>query len=325
MRIPLLDLVRVVAMFFVLLIHSPGDGDYITTPAMTFFKEFIGSGAVPLFFMLSGYLGLRKLQQGKVSFYDFLKSRYHSLIIPYVFWNGLLLLIIVLLKLVHLDRMLRGGGAYFDFNLSPSSVLEAFGIGRHFPILHQFWFLRDLIIVEILAFFIYRYIPNIPLLALLIFALPVDGSPSLGFYLTGCWLSKVLPESKYPTLKASYLYCILWAIIGCVSIAAVYNIPSPLQQFCSAGFLFMLCSILLSTSLGKSLTALGPAVFFVYATHMPFQSYLAKLWQVFHIPLFGSFACFILLPLTTMIACLAAYHVLHRYFKTYLLFVTGGR
>lgn len=61
-RLPILDILRVVGMLFVMFIHSPVDGDAKSSPAIFLLKGYFASGAVPVFFLLSGYLGAKSLQ-----------------------------------------------------------------------------------------------------------------------------------------------------------------------------------------------------------------------------------------------------------------------
>jgi len=148
-------------MFFVMFIHSPGNADMQTAPEIFLLKGFISSGAVPVFFLLSGYFGARKIDLKSVSPGHYIQEKIHTLIIPFLFWNSAVLVLVFTVKYFHMDSAFRGSGAYFDVSPNASSIGAAlFGIGRC-PIVYQFWFLRDLIVVVFLAFVLCRYFPII--------------------------------------------------------------------------------------------------------------------------------------------------------------------
>ena len=82
-RNPVLDVVRIISMIFVLFIHSPG-GDPNFSPSVYFLKVFIAGGAVPIFFLLSGYLGARKIDDRTVSLAQYSMEKFRTLIIPFL-------------------------------------------------------------------------------------------------------------------------------------------------------------------------------------------------------------------------------------------------
>ena len=152
-RLPVLDLVRVISIFVLTLIHCPVTDGGEKLPATSLVKafHFLGSGVPPLFFLLSGYLGACKINDRAVRMGRYAGEKLRTLAVPFLFWNALLLSLIFLAKALGIETITRSGGAYFNVNLTLPSVLSAWlGIGRA-PIVYQFWFVRDLIVVSILA------------------------------------------------------------------------------------------------------------------------------------------------------------------------------
>jgi hypothetical protein len=198
------------------------------------------------------------------------------------------------------------------------------GIGRT-PIVYQFWFLRDLIIATFLAFFLCRHVPKIPLLPWLFFFIPLPVAASLGYYLLGYQLHSYLLPGKFPTVHVSFLYCACWLLMGIGVLVNMIVIPFPLQQIGSAAFIFMLAIIAAANSLTARLSILGSAVFFVYAAHEPLQTILSKSWQILHIPAYGTFLCFLLIPAVVFPLCVVTYRILRNLAPRLTAFVTGGR
>jgi surface polysaccharide O-acyltransferase-like enzyme len=279
-----LDLARVFAIFFVMFIHSPAKAEIISTPGVFFLKGFISCGAVPIFFMLSGFFGRSKIDSKTVTATHFIQDRARTLLLPFLLWNGAVILLVLFAKHMTFFSRLREGGTYFDVEPTVSSISCALlGIGR-LPIVYQFWFLRDLMVVVMVAFFLCRCVPRIPLLPWLCFAIPLPMASSLGYYLLGYQLRSLLPPEKFPTFRSSALYCTCWLMIGVGVMAGIISIPNPLKEIGSASFIFMMAIMASTTSFAARLSTLGFAIFFVYAAHEPLQSFFAREWSLLHIP-----------------------------------------
>jgi fucose 4-O-acetylase-like acetyltransferase len=320
-----LDLLRVIGMFFVMLNHSPGDPDIKTAPGIFFLKGFLVCGAVPVFFLLSGYFGARRIDSTSLSAKDYVQEKARTLIIPFLFWNAAVLLLVLLAKYAGWDSSFRGGGAYFDVNFSALSIGSALtGIGR-LPIVYQFWFLRDLIVVVFVAFLLCRHVPKIPLLPWFFFLIPLPMASSLGYYLLGHELHSYLPPEQFPSFRSSILYCAGWSLMGIGVIAGIIAVPRLLQEIGSAAFIFMLTIVASRSPFVARISALGPAVFFVYATHEPLQTIISKEWQSHHLPAYGTLFCFLLIPTTVFAVCAVAYVILRKISPGPLAFATGGR
>lgn len=119
-------------------------------PVFDWFQYFsqrqIGDIAVPTFMLMSGYLFFR---EGKISvdiYIGKIKGRFHSLVVPYLIWNLLFLFYIFACYLL-LPSILSSMGDYvrrFTF----TSLLDVFLS----PVLSPMWFIRDLIVLNLLAY-----------------------------------------------------------------------------------------------------------------------------------------------------------------------------
>jgi peptidoglycan/LPS O-acetylase OafA/YrhL len=131
-----------------------------------FFSVVIARSAVPIFFIISGYLLFRKVEEySKQVYVGKLKKRWHSLVIPYLSWNMLIVLWSLAFKLggilLH-GKPWSGFGDYFLQNgylhmLWDSSVWDerttSLGVETHNsgPVLLPFWYMRDLIMMVVLS------------------------------------------------------------------------------------------------------------------------------------------------------------------------------
>lgn len=141
-----------------------------------FFSVVIARSAVPIFFIISGYLLFLKIEEyNKTVYISKLRKRWHSLVVPYFSWIVLLILWTVMFKvggiLLH-GKPWSGIMDYFQQNgylhmLWDSSVWEErttwLGIATHNsgPVLLPFWYMRDLIIMVIISPAIYWLIKKI--------------------------------------------------------------------------------------------------------------------------------------------------------------------
>lgn len=147
-----------------------------------FFSVVISRSAVPIFFIISGYLLFLKVKDySKSVFMVKLRKRWHSLVVPYFSWILLFILWNLMFKvggvLLH-GKPWTGVFDYFQENgylhlLWNSSVWEErttwLGLETHNsgPVLLPFWYMRDLIMMVILSPIIYWIIKKIKIIFIL--------------------------------------------------------------------------------------------------------------------------------------------------------------
>ena len=112
--------------------------------------------AVPAFFFISGYLFFRNIEKWEWSrYFDKLERRFHTLVVPFVVWNLLILGIFFFIQtfvpsLIHNEHELIR-------NYGLSHYLSAFGLNVfEKPICYQLWFIRDLIVLVLLYYLHYQ-------------------------------------------------------------------------------------------------------------------------------------------------------------------------
>lgn len=141
-----------------------------------FFSEVIARSAVPLFFIISGYLLFLKVDDYSNSVYVAkLRKRWHSLVIPYLSWIVLFILWNLMFTagdiLLHgkpwtgiLDYFHQNGylHIFWDSNIWGERT-NWMGVETHKsgPALLPFWYMRDLIIMVTLSPVVYHLIRKI--------------------------------------------------------------------------------------------------------------------------------------------------------------------
>ena len=130
-------------------------GNIETSWVSDFIRDLVSQGiarvAVPLFFLMSGYLFFLGFQWSIGAYKEKLISRVNSLLVPFIFWN------VLTLFLVFVAQSIPATQNYFSGNNPMISTFSAYdyinallGIDRN-PISYQFWFIRDLMFLIILV------------------------------------------------------------------------------------------------------------------------------------------------------------------------------
>lgn len=149
-----LRVLSLVSIILVLYIHSGFHADEIEGMVMNdrvqeFVSGMIGRCAVPLFYMISGYLFFLKVPDGMTSIYGKMRKRVGTLVVPYIigcmFFVGFGVLMAVL----------PGVSKYMNSSVMPlfskpiGEILRSifYDADNGAPCAFQLWFLRDLILI----------------------------------------------------------------------------------------------------------------------------------------------------------------------------------
>ena len=149
-----LRILSLISIIFVLYIHSGFHADEIKGMLMNdrvqeFISGMMGRCAVPLFYVISGYLFFLKVPEGMKSIYGKMRKRVGTLVVPYIigclFFVGFGVLMAVL----------PGVSKYMNSSLMPlffkpiGEILRSifYDAGNGTPCAFQLWFLRDLILI----------------------------------------------------------------------------------------------------------------------------------------------------------------------------------
>lgn len=148
-----LRVLSLISIILVLYIHSGFHADEIegmiwNDSVQTFVSGMMGRCAVPLFYVISGYLFFLKVPDGMKSIYGKMRKRVGTLVVPYIigclFFVGFGVLMAVL----------PGVSKYMNSSMMPlfskpvGEILRSifYDAGNGSPCAFQLWFLRDLVL-----------------------------------------------------------------------------------------------------------------------------------------------------------------------------------
>jgi succinoglycan biosynthesis protein ExoH len=257
---------------------------------LTVFNRGLACIAVPLFFTISGYLLLRKLEATPAAYWRLLRTKAVAIGVPFLLFNG-----IWIAWVLYVGSIPFFGGRSFVLAAGIGRKLVGFGTT---PFNYPLWFLRDLLTVFLftpLFLLFFRRLPDLGLvlLGLAWFVGAPDNEYSLaGFafaFYAGGWLARrraglrdtagwdkaVLPLFAAATIVVGLSPWLGSDIYVLAAFKKVYQMLGVAAFWCLSRQGWIKDSRLLHRLAAMS--------FFVFLTHEPtvsvMQSYLAPLWR----------------------------------------------
>ena len=149
-------------IFFIIMLHCYSvvrlNGEHeVYFKAVYPFALWLGETGVPSFFFISGYLFFLS----KKKYTEKIKTRIHTLLIPYVIWNSIILLLYILAYHVDFPQEINGR-SLADYTAIDYIRLYwdrgEFDNGNFVPLLCPLWYIRNLMIMSILSPLLYYII-----------------------------------------------------------------------------------------------------------------------------------------------------------------------
>jgi fucose 4-O-acetylase-like acetyltransferase len=258
--------------------------------------------AVPMFFLFSAYFLYLKEQK----YVPVMKKKCRTILLPYLLWNLLLVLFYFLMQTLPFTKQF--------FMTDPDHLIKNYGIidwidvfvGKlterreyQYPFVYQFWFLRDLFILNIFFLFIKKIVDRFPLGIFVLFLIfwtnnieiYIVSPEALLFFTSGYYIVKydmgIKNINQIKTLDISVFYIIT------VILEYFFNNSMPILHKVNIlmGCIFFLkisdCFIK-NIKLYKTLVWLEKYQFIVYAIHGIIIPQLLKIY-IKTIPLNGVF------------------------------------
>jgi peptidoglycan/LPS O-acetylase OafA/YrhL len=164
-----IKILSIISILLVLYIHSGFfSGELEGMPFNRYVQEMIsdkiGRCAVPLFYIVSGYLFFYKVPNGMYSIFEKMKKRVRTLVIPYIIAAVFFVVFGVFVTIIPGTNQFINNSAcllLFEKNWITVFVSIFYDAVNGCPMAFQLWFLRDLIILILFAslwYFLFRYL-----------------------------------------------------------------------------------------------------------------------------------------------------------------------
>ncbi len=284
-----LDILRVIACLSVLLLHSGNSAAIREGGAIVdYFSRYLVVGCVPLFFAISGALAVQKLGS-----WEYFLRRAYWLLLSFAGWNLILVGAVLLCQL-----LLVLLGLQFEFGFLSDKIkaglLSIFGVTEHYPIVYQFWFVRDLILCMVAMALVSLFLKAKShfFWGLVIFSFAAGQYVSQNLYLSSVFfalaaffLGGLVPTWLYTGFSR---YGLIVAVLAALMLLIIFVgfeefiLKSALVSALSVLFLIGLSSVLTERKFNMPRYAVG-ATYFVFAAHEPLLTFLIKLFLLLEI------------------------------------------
>ena len=330
-------------IFLIIMLHSYSTVSISGNHAFYFkatypFALWLGETGVPGFFFISGFLFFLS----KKSYEQKLRSRFHTLLVPYILWNAILLVAYLIAFAIGYPQDINGKNIA-DYHLIDYIRIfwdrGSYDKGNFVPLLCPLWYIRNLLIMSILSpllYYIIRYLRELFLLAVAIWWMMTYNNAfipqTILFFSFGSYFSILQINPLEVFTKGRSVFLVFFFTLGLCDIvthtlwgtpinlqihrlALIFNIPALflLADYCSRH--------------GVSSKLLPNAAFIVFCVHYPIVIVLRKACiskfanasDLTHISLY--WVCVIL---TTLLS-LAFYFFLTRYLPKTKNILSGNR
>lgn len=295
--------------------------------------------AVPLFFFISGFLFFYHTSFSLDAYKQKLRSRVRTLLIPYLFWN---IVILICHWIVYLFSPIPLTSGYYKLvsDYSWLDYLRIFwDVNGAYPINGALWFVRDLMIMVVCSPLVYwtlRYC-RWYILAILGGAWLFGGTfyfPLLTatfFFSLGAWFS-LNGRNFVADFKSFYPWGVILYLI--VALGTISTRESTGFTFVSnAGILLGLVSCVAITGhyVGKGCwrasAFLTGSCFLVYAFHHLPLNAIVRIWFKYTHPVYDwhFLLIYFMAPIVIIAIDLLAYALLKKYCPKFMAIITGGR
>ena len=302
------------------------------------FSLWLGETGVPGFFFISGFLFFLS----KKTYSQKLKTRLHTLLIPYLIWNSLFLALYVTAFVIGYPQDINGK------NISDFTIIDylrlfwdrgSYDNGNFVPLLCPLWYIRNLLIMSLLSpiiYYIIRYTREVFLIVIAIWWLMSYHNAfipqTILFFSLGAYFSifDINPLKNFHEQKNLFLTLFVIFALGDIlshvllatpinlllhRFSLIFNIPA----------LFLLADFAVRHGLSNKI--LSNAAFIVFCVHYPIVVPLRKTCistfrdasDSIHILLY--FVCIII----ATVLSIGFYLLLNRYFPKVKNILSGNR
>lgn len=309
----------------------------------SFIQYFISYGltriAVPMFFMISGYLFFQGILVGSITEFKrkYLK-RFKSLFLPYFFWTSFGILFYFILQSIPQSKPFFSKLLIQDY-----TIKDYFNTIFINLIPYQLWFIRDLLILVLispLTFWLTNKF-NFTLVVLLLitwitgFDYIVLSNESIFFYTLGATLN--IKNINIKIVKGQTFCAFLWFFLVLTQTILHYfdfehvifiTVIHKISLIFGVLFIWQLYdSIFLKKDISKTkLYSLFSFSFFIFVSHEPLLSVFKKLfYYIFGKEEITSLIIYFLAPVVCIILCVIVAYILKNIFPRFYGIITGGR
>lgn len=318
-----IDWMRFPLAVLVVYVHTPRQADNLVE---WIWSDAIASMAVPLFFVLSGFLyflNVGDVNKPQAWYGKKTLSRIKSIAIPYVFWALLPVLVFCIRKIVGMVIHMHGPGLLIEGLTGINFYELLWDSGNGMPQYMQLWFLRDLFVLflftPIIGLFVkYAKYSSLPILLaanILNIWIPIPGFSASGtlFFAMGAWCA-IHKVSMFKSCKYAFYPSMALALITMVLLRLHY-IPLVVFNVCAVPLYMYGMWLIFSKESIKPMPIQTSSTMFIYVAH----GYIVEnkhVWAMVHnvLPdnMCGELLGYFTIPLLAIIVLVAFHWILSK-------------
>ena len=322
--------------------------DFLLKDVQCFVNVFLRGQSVPIYYFISGYVFFLGVDLTRRKYFDKLKNRVKTLLIPFLIFN---VICILLSLLVAFARNMCIDGftlkTFFSCFFAYDGKIPGTTGGLGLPILGPTWFLRDLMVVVICTPLLNIVLKKNGCVSICLFALIWLWSRLLGFniympcsalffFSFGAYMSINKKDMIVEFGKVNRFSIILYSALSLILIflctsnlfsSEIYVGVKSINIFLGLIVYFNLAVSLIKRGLCKVNKLLATSSFFIYITHTMICGRLLKILFIVFSPQtsLSVLLCFIMAIILSVIILVYIYVLMKRYTPRLLTFVTGRR
>ncbi len=297
-----------------------------------------GEACVPAFFVISGYLFFFGYRQTWECYKYKMKKRFFSLLLPYLFWNALMIAVFYAVECFPSVRGLFNDSRKLLHDCGLVDFLRAFWVYNDSagPILTQLWFVRNLIVLALCSPVVYcfvRYTRIVGLFILGIWWMAGEGVPNLEssvfYFCLGAWFSisgkSLLEEVRRISIPIFILFPLIVIGDALLDGTLVGHYLHRTETFTCVFFVLALISVLLEKGKIRDIAFLSSSSFFLYVVHDPMLRFIRKfsLRYADHGSEFQMIALYFIAVAVDIAVVYAVFWLLRKYVPWFLKWTTG--
>lgn len=301
-------------------------------------SRIIAASAVPLFFLFSSIL----LYRNNFNWFKNIKKKIYTLLIPYLILSTFAIVFSFMiqdflnLKYLFNDNIVSNWNFYDWLN-------AYIGYRTNLPLVRPFWYLRNLLVLNIIAplfqFFLKNksnYKISILFIVYLIFAKVEQGDifsqalVSIFYWSLGCYIVKQNIDINKLRVFTKQIWILIYIVFIAIDFYTIHLSINPLircfNSILGVYLIFVHISNINTKSLKDKLISLSAYTVPIYLFHELSLTYIKKICKIF-IPTTSLFLIieYFLLAVLIIIYCIIISKILYKLFPTLYIILTGNR
>jgi surface polysaccharide O-acyltransferase-like enzyme len=309
----------------------------------SFVQEFISNGvariAVPLFFLISGYLFFLNFRPTVSNFITKYKKRLFSLVIPFMFWSTWGVIFYWTMQSIPLSS------SFFINELVKNySIMKVIDTIFIHPIPYQLWFLIDLIKYVAISPIIYIYLSKFSYYSLIPFLvswffninLVFVSSEGLLFFLICCLFAIKQFNLNHIKVGKNYRAYIIFFIWICILLIKTYfsfsdayfvNYFHKISIIIGIFAVWIIYDVWVSSQIKQTkIFQLTDFTFFIFASHEPILTIIKKgMLKIMGVGSYSNLIVYLISPILTLGIIMIIGLLLRHYTPQFYSVITGGR